>query len=99
MASDTRTHGAENISPPNTDNDVFSALCKGLRAGAQCSNDVQSRQDYQRASELFQQTLSPYLLRRDKRASWLQSRRFPCAPNCRCMPIDMNLKFRWNPLT
>ena len=59
--------GAENISPPNTDNDVFLLYARACAQVRKCPNDVQSRQDYQRASELFQQTLSPYLLRRDKR--------------------------------
>lgn len=59
--------GAENISTPNTDNDVFLLYARACAQVRKCPNDVQSRQDYQRASELFQQTLSPYLLRRDKR--------------------------------
>lgn len=59
--------GAKNISPPGTENDVFLLYAKACAQVRKCPNDVQSRQDYQRASERFQQTLSPYLLRRDKR--------------------------------
>lgn len=59
--------GAENINPAGGENDVFELYAKACKQVRKCPNDSQSRLDYQRMSSRFQQTLSPYLLRRDKR--------------------------------
>lgn len=58
--------GADNIHAPGTDKDVFLIYAKACAQVRKCPHDPQSRLDYEHTSALFQQALSPYLLRRDK---------------------------------